>query len=130
MKSNQMMKTALPFFLFIKSLHSGKVTFLSFPDLSNKYFKKSDSKISNPSFVLRRAAIQFARQIRAINQFLNPVTANSGNNEVFCSSLKFKHLIISAANAGLCEQILIPNPSCNRSNCAGQIESNFRILAV
>jgi hypothetical protein len=130
MKSNQMMKTALPFFLFINSLHSGDVTSLSFQDISNKYFKKSNSKISNPSFVLRRAAIQFARQIRAINQFLNPVTANSGNNEVFCSSLKLENLITSAANAALCEQILIPNSSCNRSNCAGQIESNFRILAV
>lgn len=39
---------------------------------------------SDPSFELYPTAIKFAWQIRATNQFGNPVTANDGKSDVFC----------------------------------------------
>lgn len=50
-------------------------------DLTNTNYQYSPS---DPSFELYPTAIKFAWQIRATNQFGNPVTANDGKSDVFC----------------------------------------------
>ncbi len=50
-------------------------------DLPNNNYQYTPS---DPSFDLYPTAIKFAWQIRATNQFGNPVTANDGKSDVFC----------------------------------------------
>lgn len=50
-------------------------------DLTNNNYQYTPS---DPSFDLYPTATKFAWQIRATNQFGNPVTANDGKSEVFC----------------------------------------------
>lgn len=50
-------------------------------DITNNNYQYTPT---DPSFELYSTAVKFAWQIRATNQFGNPVTANDGKSEVFC----------------------------------------------